>query len=71
MKVTRIACSGGVNVGKYGQLVEQACRLGGVRSWVWDRYGSITGVGLSDRQIRDAWMADSGSNAGVNSRSAR
>jgi hypothetical protein len=25
---------------------------------VWDRYGSITGVGLSDRQIRDAWMAD-------------
>jgi hypothetical protein len=22
--------------------------------WVWDRYGSLTGVGLSDRQIRDA-----------------
>jgi hypothetical protein len=32
--------------------------LGRVRSLVWDRYGSITGVGLSDRQIRDAWMAD-------------
>jgi hypothetical protein len=25
---------------------------------VWDRYGSITGVGVSDRQIRDGWMAD-------------
>jgi hypothetical protein len=58
VKVTRVACSGGVNVGKYGELVEQARRLGRVRSWVWDRYGSITGVGLSDRQIRDRWMAD-------------
>ena len=58
MKVTRVAYSGGVNAGKYGELVEQARRLGRVRSWVWDRYGSITGVGLSDRQIRDAWMAD-------------
>ena len=48
----------GVNAGKYGELVEQAGRLGRVRSLVWDRYGSIMGVGLSDRQIRDAWMAD-------------
>jgi hypothetical protein len=55
VKVTRIAYSGGVNAGKYGELVEQARRLGRVRSSVWDRY---TGVGLSDRQIRDAWMAD-------------
>ena len=55
MKVTRIAYSGAVNAGKYGELVEQARRLGRVRSLVWDRY---TGVGLSDRQIRDAWMAD-------------
>jgi hypothetical protein len=38
--------------------VGQARRLGRVRSWVWDRYGSVTGVGLSDRRIRDAWMAD-------------
>jgi hypothetical protein len=58
VKVTRIACSGGVNVGKYGLLVEQARRLGWVRSLVWDRYGSITGVDLSDRRIRDGWMAD-------------
>ena len=58
MKVTRIAFSGGVNGGKYGELVGQVRRLGRVRSLVWDRYGSITGVGLSDRQIRDRWMAD-------------
>ena len=53
-----VGYSGGVNKGKYGQLVGQAGRLGRVRSWVWDRYGSITGVGVSDRRIRDAWMAD-------------
>jgi hypothetical protein len=56
--VTRVAYSGGVNAGKYGQLVEQVRRLGRVRSWAWDRYGSIAGVGVSDRQIRDGWMAD-------------
>ena len=58
MKVIRIACSRDLNAGKYGELVGQAGRLGRVRSWVWDGYGSITGVGVSDRRIRDAWMAD-------------
>src|SRR4030081_2615333 len=58
VKVTRIAYSRDLNAGKYGELVGQARRLGRVRSWVWDRYGSITGVAWSDRQIRDAWMAD-------------
>src|SRR3982074_59475 len=58
VKVTRVACSGGVNGGKCGELVGQVRRLGRVRSWVWDRYGSITGVGVSDRRFRDAWMAD-------------
>ena len=58
MKVTRIAYSRDLNGGKYGLLVGQVRRLGRVRSSVWDRYGSITGVGLSDRQIRDRWMAD-------------
>ena len=58
MKVTRIAYSRALNVGKCGELVGQAGRLGRVRSWVWDRYGSIIGVGVSDRRIRDAWMAD-------------
>ncbi|MEO3863913.1 transposase, partial [Acrocarpospora sp. B8E8] len=29
-----------------------------MRSLVWRKYGSIAGVGLSDRMIRDQWMAD-------------
>ena len=58
MKVTRIAYSTGLNAGKYAALREQARRLGQVRSEVWQRYGSIAGVGLTDRQVRDRWMAD-------------
>ncbi|MBM0230225.1 MULTISPECIES: RNA-guided endonuclease TnpB family protein, partial [Micromonospora] len=60
MKVTRIAYSDRLNPGKYAALVEQARRLGRVRSEVWQRYGSIRGVGsgLTDRQVRDRWLAD-------------
>ncbi|MCW3820549.1 RNA-guided endonuclease TnpB family protein [Micromonospora sp. DR5-3] len=60
MKVTRIAYSARLNPGKYAALVEQARRLGRVRSEVWQRYGSILGVGsgLRDRQVRDRWLAD-------------
>ena len=58
MKVTRIAYSRALNAGKYEQLVEQAKRLGRVRSLVWQRYGSAGGAGLGDREIRDTWMAD-------------
>ncbi|TYC20070.1 zinc ribbon domain-containing protein [Micromonospora sp. MP36] len=60
MKVTRIAYSARLNPGKYAALVEQACRLGRVRSEVWQRYGSVAGVGsgLRDRQVRDRWLAD-------------
>ncbi|SCL30572.1 transposase, IS605 OrfB family, central region [Micromonospora rhizosphaerae] len=60
MKVTRIAYSTRLNPGKYAALAEQARRLGQVRSEVWQRYGSITGVGsgLRDRQVRDRWLAD-------------
>ncbi|MBB5805836.1 transposase [Saccharothrix ecbatanensis] len=57
MKVTRIAYSRNLNAGKYALLVEQARRLGRVRSEVWQRYGSVSGSRLSDRQIRDQWMA--------------
>ncbi|MCM0676990.1 transposase [Micromonospora phytophila] len=59
MKVTRIAYSAGLNVGKYAALVEQARRLGRVRSEVWQRYGSTSGIGsgLTDRQVRDRWLA--------------
>ncbi|MEU5943910.1 transposase, partial [Micromonospora sp. NPDC047548] len=58
MKVTRIAYSAGLNPGKYAALVEQARRLGRVRSEVWQRYGSVGGSGLRDRQVRDQWLAD-------------
>ncbi|WP_319461817.1 transposase [Micromonospora sp. RTP1Z1] len=60
MKATRIAYSTALNVGKHVALVEQARRLGRVRSEVWQRYGSVGGVGsgLTDRQVRDRWLAD-------------
>lgn len=58
MKVTRIAYSGEMNAGKYDALSEQAGRLGRVRSMVWNQFGSVGGVGVSDRTIRDLWMAD-------------
>ncbi|MEV0051352.1 transposase [Saccharopolyspora shandongensis] len=56
--MTRIAYSQGLNAGKFAQLAEQARRLGRVRGEVWQRYGSVSGAGLSDREIRDTWMAD-------------
>jgi hypothetical protein len=58
MKVTRIAYSKGMNASKYAQLEEQAKRLGRVRSEVWQRFGSINGVTMRDRQIRDGWLKE-------------
>ncbi|SCL22769.1 hypothetical protein GA0070624_2603 [Micromonospora rhizosphaerae] len=54
MKVTRIAYSTRLNPGKYAALLEQARRLGRVRSEVWQRYGSIATVKqiLQDRTDR-------------------
>jgi IS605 OrfB family transposase len=58
MKVTRILNAKRPNQGKIDALREQARRLGQVRSEVWQRFGSIQGVGLSDRQIRDGWLQE-------------
>jgi hypothetical protein len=60
VKVTRVAYSDCLNPGKYAALLEQARRLGRVRGEVWQRYGSVSGVGsgLTDRQVRDRWLAD-------------
>ena len=58
MKVTRIARSHRLHRGKYAALEEQAQRLGVVRSEVWQRYGSINGVRLNDRKIRDTWLKE-------------
>ncbi|MBK1649507.1 transposase, partial [Rhabdochromatium marinum] len=56
MKVTRILRAKRPNKGKVAALREQARRLGQVRTEVWQRFGALQGVGLSDRQIRDAWL---------------
>ncbi|WP_208869767.1 RNA-guided endonuclease TnpB family protein [Micromonospora cremea] len=39
-------------------MTEQARRLGRVRSEVWQRYGSAGGAGLTDREVRDRWLAE-------------
>ena len=58
MKVTRIVHAQRVNQGKLAALREQAQRLGQVRSEVWQRFGSVGGVALTDRQIRDQWLRE-------------
>ncbi|MDO9168780.1 MAG: transposase [Methylobacter sp.] len=54
--ITQIAFSDNLNPGKFAALTEQAERLGVIRSEVWQRFGSINGVGLRDRTIRDNWL---------------
>ena len=54
--ITRIAFSDHINPGKFAALIEQAGRLGAIRSEVWERFGSINGIGLRDRTIRDNWL---------------
>jgi IS605 OrfB family transposase len=55
---TQIAFSHKLNQGKYRALLEQAKRLGVVRSEVWQRFSSVKGVGLRDRAIRDGWIRE-------------
>ncbi len=57
-KVTRIAYSKNLNDGKFERLEEIARRLGILRSEIWNEFGSIKGVGLSHRDIRDAWLKE-------------
>jgi IS605 OrfB family transposase len=64
--VTRVAYSKDLNAGKCAQLVEEARRLGRARSKVWQCYGSVRGVQVRDRAVRDQWMADgTGASFGV------
>lgn len=56
--ITKIAYSDKLNKGKYDALLEQARRLGVIRSEVWQRFGSINGVGLHERGIKAEWMKD-------------
>lgn len=58
MKVTRIAFSKKITESKLARLTEIAKRLGALRTELWDRYGSVAGVGLEQRELRDQWLAD-------------
>ncbi len=55
-KVTRIYKSHNLNPGKYRALEEQAELLGKLRAEIWERFGSIEGIGVGHRQIRDLWV---------------
>ena len=57
-KATRIAFSKGLNAGKYAALREQARRLGRIRSEVWQRFGSMAGVPVRAREVRDQWLRE-------------
>ena len=56
--VTRVAYSQDLTAAKYAQLHEQAKRLGRIRSEVWDRFGSVSGVKQTDRTIKRQWVAE-------------
>ena len=58
MKLTRIHHCKNLNREKYKQLEKQATLLGRVRSEVWCKYGAVSGLNVSDRTIRDAWMKE-------------
>lgn len=58
MKITKILYSKNINQTKYDALQQQAKLLGQIRSEIWQRFGSISGVGLKDRAIRDQWLKE-------------
>jgi IS605 OrfB family transposase len=56
-KVTRVAYSKQLNQGKLDRLTGLARRLGTTRAEVWNRFGSLAGLGLRDREVRNEWLA--------------
>jgi hypothetical protein len=55
-KVCRILTSVDLNRKKYDELKAQAKMLGKFRKEIWQRFGSLAGVGANHRRIRDAWV---------------
>ena len=55
-KVCRIIHSVDLNKSKYHELALQAKMLGEIRKEVWQRFGSINGVGSNHRKIRTEWV---------------
>lgn len=58
MKITSIAKSYMLTASKLERLTELAKRLGKLRTEIWNEFGSIKGVNLTHRQIRDNWLAE-------------
>ena len=58
MKITCIAKSKQLTANKLARLTELARRLGKVRSEIWNEFGSLKGVNLTHRQIRNSWLAE-------------
>ena len=58
MKVTRILYSKNLNQVKYNALEKQAKLLGCLRTEIWQKFGSISGIGVKDRTIRDLWLKE-------------
>ncbi len=56
MKVTRIFKSRDLTDTKTSKLADIASALGDVRTDVWNRFGSISGVNKHHREIRNEWM---------------
>lgn len=57
MKVTSIAYSRNLTAVKHARLSESAQLLGMLRSEVWNEFGSLKGVGITHRDVRDGWLA--------------
>ena len=55
-KVCRVLTSVDLNPVKYDELAVQAKMLGKLRKEIWQRFGSMAGVGASHRKIRDEWV---------------
>jgi hypothetical protein len=58
VKVTRIAFSKNLNQDKLERLTEIAARLGALRTELWGRFGSVAGVGVDQRELRNRWLAE-------------
>ena len=57
-KVSRIAISKKISASKYARLEMISSRLGKIRAAVWQEFGSIKGVGVNHRTIRDRWLKE-------------
>jgi len=57
-KVTRTISSFRLNEGKYDELLKQADMLGDIRHEVWQKFGSINGVGKKYFKIKGLWVKE-------------